>query len=256
MKWYLLLSVAVLWSAQGAKDAPPLSPAEVVAVALTDYRAGNYELALALLEKEWRQVADSNAAEKVVPQVRLNAALCALRLLRSRDAQEFVLPLAEDERWAPEVVFILGLASCQHAERAVVAAKLADAEPMAWLMATRAIKEAELQFRRACRMRPQWPEAIRNLERTILRRIGIEEERSTATKPDAKKEAAPNEKPPAPQENQDQAPEVVIPEIAMGQLTGEELAKLQQRVREQQEKKVRSRTQHTRGRAVAGERDW
>lgn len=236
---------------------PARSEAEPFAMALADYRAGRYEKALASFRQ---QLADLQAAApkdkpKHEPELRLNAGLCALRLLHSRDAEELVAPLVDDEKWAADACFILGLASSQHAERAVVAAKLPDAEPMAWAMASRAGQGAELQFRRVVALRPDWSEAVRNLERTMKRRAEIEAERKAAKKPDAKKEDAPKPEPPTPKPDKPPVEEVVIPEVANRQLTQKELAELQKRVREQQTKKVRGRQQRSRSTAP-GERDW
>lgn len=265
MKWpramLPLLCVAGLMSAVGQEpggspetgstaDASGTDATQVVAKAVTLYRDGQYEAALGLLRAEL-----SEGAGEELPQMRLNASLSALRLLYSRDAEELVAPLAEDERWGADAAFLLALASSQHAERAVVAAKLADAEPMAWVMATRAIQAAELQFRRAVMARPDWPEAVRNLERTIRRRRQIEAEREAAKPKESKKEDAPKPEPPKPPKDQEQPPEVVIPEVAAAELTAKELAELQQRVREQQRKKVTGRQQRSRRGSPRG-RDW
>lgn len=227
------------------------SASDVVAAAVAEYRAGKFEAALASLQAELAVRGDQAAGE-----VRLNASLCALRLLHSRDAEELIAPLADDQQWAPEAAFVLGLASSQHAERAVVAAKLADAEPMAWVMATRAIQGAERQFRRVVTLKPNWPEAVRNLERMIRRRAEIEADQAAAITPDAKKEDAPKPRPDQPPKNQDQAPEVVIPEIAVAELTAKELAELQKRVRNQQRQKVTGRQQRSRTGSTSGTRDW
>ncbi|MFT4515648.1 MAG: hypothetical protein ACI91B_004365 [Planctomycetota bacterium] len=260
MKWaYLLaiaLPVALLLSAQGepspdTKTAVKKSTADVIAAAVADYRAGKFEAALAALRAEL-----AARGETADPELRLNASLCALRLLHSRDAEELIAPLADDKQWAPEAAFVLGLASSQHAERAVIAANLADAEPMAWVMASRAIQGAELQFRSAVEHKPDWPEAVRNLERTIRRRAEVEAQRAAAKTPDAKKEDAPKPEPPEPPKNQDQAPEVVIPEIAIAELTAKELAALQRRVRDQQRRKVTGRQQRSRTGSMSGARDW
>ncbi|MFT4840972.1 MAG: hypothetical protein ACI8UD_001216 [Planctomycetota bacterium] len=268
MKWSyvfaMLLPGALLLSAQGASlqgDAGLVdvtqqgqaksSAADVLAAAVADYRAGKFGAALASLQAELAVRGDEAA-----PEVRLNASLCALRLLHSRDAEELIAPLADDEQWGPEAAFVLGLASSQHAERALVAAKLVDAEPMAWGMASRAVQGAELQFRRAVSLKPDWPEAVRNLERTIRRRAEIEADRAAATAPDAKKEDAPKPEPDQPPKNQDQAPEVVIPEIAVAELTAKELTELQQRVRDQQRQKVTGRQQRSRTGSTSGDRDW
>jgi hypothetical protein len=257
MKWRYLVTMALsgvlLLAAQGEPSAAKKSMGDVVAAAVADYRAGKYEAALATLRAE---LVGAVGSADTAPELRLNASLCALRLLHSRDAEELIAPLVDDQTWASEAAFALGLASSQHAERAVIAANLADAEPMAWTMASRAIQGAELQFRRAVDLKPDWPAAVRNLERAILRRATIEAERAAAKTPDAKKESAPKPEPEKAPKNPDQAPEVVIPEAAVGQLTARELADLQKRVRDQQRKKVTGRQQRSRTGSVRGERDW
>ena len=253
----IALCAWLLLSAQG--EAPPASDtrdptrdtAQVLDAALRDYAAARYEPALQALQAELAQRGDAAPAE-----LRLDAALCALRLLRSRDAEELVAPLTDDARWAAEAAFVLGLAACQHAERAVVAAKLADAEPMAWAMATRAIQGAELQFRQVVALRPDWSEGVRNLERTLLRRRAIEAEREASKAPDAKKEDAPKPEPEPPKDQAESAPEVVIPEIAVAELTNKELLELQQRVREQQQLKVSGRQQRSQSGSRVGGHDW
>jgi hypothetical protein len=227
------------------------SLAALVQAAVADYQAARYEQALARLQPEL-----DRSGDQVAPEVRLNAAMCALRLLRSRDAEELVAPLTEHAPWAAEAAFLLGLAASQHAERAVVAAKLADAEPMAWVMASRAIQSAELQFRQAVTLRPEWREAVRNLERTMLRRQAIDADREAAKPPDAKQENAPKKLPDPPPSPPDQAPDVVIPEIAVAELTAQELAELQQLVRMQQQQKVGSRLQRTTASGSGSGRDW
>jgi hypothetical protein len=252
----LLLVAVVSLSSQTPRPSAPESRERgdlraVMARALVDYRDAKYEQAQASLMAQLASAPDQGEAE-----LRLNASLCALRLLHSRDAEELVAPLVDDQAWAAEAAFVLGLASNQHAERAVVAARLADAEPMAWVMATRAIRGAELHFRRVVASRPNWGEAVRNLERVVRRRAEIEAERAAAKTPDAKKESAPEPEPPTPPEDKDPTEEVVIPEVAAAQLSAKELAELQQRVREQQDKKRLGRQQRSRHSAVAGERDW
>jgi len=247
----LLVVFVVVLSAQTPAPRAALPVDDVVRQAVADYRDSKYEPALATLRGLL-----SGAVEDEQAVIRLNAGLCALRLLRSRDAEELLAPLVEDPDWAIEAAFLLGLASSQHAERAVVAAQLADAEPMAWTMATRAIRSAEAQFRSVVAARPDWRPAVRNLERLLRRRTEIERLQEAAQKPDAKQESAPKPEPPKPAADRDPTEEVVIPEVATAQLTAKELAELQERVRKQQSKKLRGRQQRSRQSAVAGERDW
>ena len=235
---------------QAQQHAKPNSSTDVVATAVADYRSGKYEQALAVLKQEVQR-----KDGEVAPEVRMNAALCALRLLHSQDAETLAAPLIDDSEWSAKSAFLLGIAASQHAERAVSAANLTDAEPMAWMMATRAIRTAELQFRMVVKLAPEWPEATRNLERILHRKAAIETARDAAKPPDAKKESSPKPEPDQPKDDQ-QPPEVVIPEVAATELTPKELAALQQLVRKQQAKKLNSRQQRMRPINRADRRDW
>ena len=226
------------------------SSADAVATAVADYRSGKYEQALAA----FNQLLQLQDAE-VAPEVRMNAALCALRLLHSRDAEQLVATLIDDSDWSSRATFLLGIAASQQAERAVAAASLTDAEPMAWMMATRAIKTAELQFRTVVKLDPEWLEASRNLERVLHRKAAIATARDAARPPEAKKENLPKPEPDEKADEQD-PPEIVIPEIVATELTPKELAALQRLVRDQQSKKLRSRQQRNRTISRADRRDW
>ena len=162
-------------------------PAERAAfgAALARYRAGDYEQA-------WKAFSElvERGGEAAAPQARLNGALAALRLLRSGDAEALVAPLTGRDGWRADAAFVLGMAARQHGERAVVAAELPDAEPMAWVMATKAMQRSELQLREAVRLRPDWPAAVRNLERAIRRRAEVEAARDAAAPKESKKDDA------------------------------------------------------------------
>jgi len=221
------------------------------APALQAYRAEDYQRSF-----DGFVAIAQRAGAGAAPQVRLNAALSALRLLRSRDAEELVAPLTDVEGWRADAAFVLAFAARQHGERAVAAAKLPDAEPMAWVMASRAFQRSELHFRAAVRVRPEWGAAVRNLERTLRRRSEVEAERDAATPKAAKQEQAPTPEPELELPPPKAAPEVVIPEVANSQLSADELAQLQRRVRAQQREKVRGRQQRSRGRGAQAGRDW
>lgn len=228
---------------------------EILDSALAAYREARFEVALAQLTE--RIALDRAEQQEPLPELLLNAALCSLRLLRSRDAEDHVAPLAVDgSEWAADAAFLLGLASCQHAERAVTAARLVDAEPMAWAMAARAIQGAQLQFSRVCELRPDWPEAVRNLERTVRRRQAIEGERDAHKPKDAKKEDAPDQLPPPPEKPREPEEEVIIPEMAIAPLQPGELQRLRKRLQERQQLKLRGRQQRVRGGSTASGRDW
>ncbi len=247
MKRGAILAVAALLSAAQGGDVAVDSARFTDGLAA--YRSGEHERALEVFSALLGRSERGPAAE-----VRLNAALSALQLLRSRDAEEFVAPLVDDERWAADAAFVLALAARQHGERAVVAAKLPDAEPMAWVMASRALQRSELQFREAVRLRPEWGAAVRDLERTLLRRREVEAEREAAAPKEAKQEEAPE--PQLEVSKPDAPPEVVVPEIAQAELSAEELAQLQRRVLAQQRDKVRGRQRRSAQDRTPGRRDW
>lgn len=236
--------------ARSQQSASAGSSKDVVATGVANYRNGDYEQAYAAFQ-QLLQLQDG----VVAPEIRMNAALCALRLLHSRDAEALVTTLVDDGEWSAQATFLLGMAASQQAERAVAAASLTDAEPMAWMMATRAIRTAELHFRMVVKLAPEWPEASRNLERILHQKAAIAAARDAAKPPDAKKENLPQPEPENKTDDQ-QVPEVVIPEVAATQLTPQELAALQRLVREQQLKKLSSRQQRARPSNRADRRDW
>lgn len=244
-----ILAAALLSAAAQGGDAVPGAPS--FEGGLAAYRAGDHEGAFEQFTALLARAEPAAAAE-----VRLNAALSALQLLRSRDAEELVAPLVDEARWAAHAAFLLGLAARQHGERAVVAAKLPDAEPMAWVMASRALQRSELQFREAVRRRPDWAAAVRNLERTMRRRAEVEAEREAAAPKEAQQEQAPEPEPQLEPPKPDAPPEVVIPELAEAELTQDELAQLQRRVQEQQRAKVRGRQLRAQQGRASGRRDW
>lgn len=219
--------------------------------AMDCYRSGDHQRAF----DAFSALVDA-AGRAPCAEARLNGALSALRLLRSRDAEELVAPLTEAGGWRADAAFVLGMAARQHGERAVGAAKLPDAEPMAWVMASRAMQRSELQFREAVRLRPDWAAAVRNLERTQRRRAEVEAEREAAKPKEAKQEEAPQPEPAIEPPRSDAPPEVVIPDVMQEALTASELRRLQERVRAQQRQKVRGRQRRSRGAATAGGRDW
>ena len=249
MRTLLLMAALLCSAAQGAVDVRSGGPS--FEAGLAAYRAGEHERAF-----EFFSALLAGAAPERAREVRLNAGLSALRLLRSRDAEELVAPLVDDARFGADAAFLLGLAARQHGERAVVAARLPDAEPMAWVMASRAMQRSELQFREAVRLRPEWAEAVRNLERTLRRRVEVEAEREAAAPKEAKQEDAPEPEPQLTPPRPDAPPDVVIPEMAAAELSPAALAQLQRRVREQQRAKIRGRQQRSQQRRLSGGRDW
>lgn len=224
-----------------------VDPAAVDA-ALQDYAAQRYEAAWRALSAEVQR-----CGERAPDEVRLDAALAALRAQRSRDAEQFLADVDADGPFAADQLLLLGHAAWLDAERAVAAARLPDAEPMAWLMAVRAITRAESAFRTAAELRPGFAIAVRNCERAQRRRQEMERERDAATPPDAKKEDAPKPEPVPP--DPDQPPEQVQAEVAAGKLSADELQRLQQLVRTRQRQKVQVR-QEAAPSADPGGRGW
>jgi len=247
MRWLVFATALLCTAMQAGGEGAATSLGE----GLQAYRRGDYERALEIFS---RGLAVSGAER--APELRLNAALSALRLLRSRDAEEWVAPLVDDPRWGADAAFLLGMAARQHGERAVIAAKLPDAEPMAWVMASRAMQRSELQFKEAVRRRSGWPAAVRNLERAVRRRAEVEAERAAAAPKEAKQEEAPEPQPQVQPPVQDAPPEVVVPDVAASRLSAAELAKLQRRVLEQQREKVRGRQRRSRQVRSTQGRDW
>lgn len=227
-------------------------PAVAFAAALAEYRAGRFEPAHAAFAQ---LLAD--AGERADAELRWNLALAALRVQRSGDAEAAIQPLLQhpDVRWQAEAEFVLAMVAHQRGERAVAAAQLADAEPLAWTMALRAMQQAIDGFARADRLRSSWPAAARNAERCSVRLREIEQLQAAAKKPDRQKTEAP-EPPPAPPKPADQQPEEVAPDLAKEALSPAEVAQLLQRLRQQERDKRALRQQSAAPAARAGERFW
>jgi hypothetical protein len=220
-----------------------------VTAALADYRAGRYEAAFTSFRQELEARGDGAPAE-----LRLDGALAALRLSRTRDAEALLQPLLDSPspHHLADVLFLQGQIAWQRAERAIAAARLADAEPMAWTMATTSLQRAHGHFVEAARARQDWPAACRNAERALHRQREVERERDATAAPDAKQENAPD--PPPPQPGTD--PEEVAPTLQAAPLSAAELRRLQERVLQQQRDKLRQRADQQHAATTAGERDW
>jgi len=237
-----------LWLAAFALQGPAPDDSSVEK-ALADYRAGRYQAAF----DAFRHQLDARG-EQAPAELRLDAALAALRLSRTRDAEQALQPLvdAPPPAFAADVRFLQGRIAWQRAERAAAAARLADAEPMAWTMATRSLQRAHEHFVAAAHARDDWPAACRNAERALRRLTEVERERDAAAAPGAKQERLPE--PPPPQPGSD--PEEVAPVLQAAPLSAAELRLLQQRVLQQQRDKLRQRADEQRAATTAGERDW
>lgn len=227
-------------------------PAAAFAQALADYRAGRFEPAHATFTQLLAAAGDAAA-----PELRWNAALAALRVQRSGDAETAIQPLLQqaDASWRSEAEFVLAMVAHQRAERAVAAAQLPDAEPLAWTMALRAMQQAIEGFARADQLRGRWPAAARNAERCSNRRREIERMQAAAKKPDSQRTEAP-EPQPEPPRPQDVRPEEVTPDLAKDTLSAAEVAQLLQRLRQQERDKRALRQQAGAATGAAGERFW
>lgn len=217
---------------------------------VADYRAGRYDAAHAAF------VAEAAAlGADVPPTLRYDLALAALRVQRTGDAEAAASPLLEhpDPAWRARGSFVLGLCAWQRTDRAVAAARLQDAEPMAWQLAVRAGEAALAHWCRAVELQPADHAARRNAERA-QRRLA---ELRAAAEADAKRRTAKSEpEPPPPLPDAPGPAEAARPEVVTQPLSANEVAQLLQRLREQQAQKQRLRQTAQRQSGTAGERDW
>lgn len=237
---------------QPAAAAAPEAPDAAFARGLVAYRAGRHQEAHEVFQALLATQGDAAPSE-----LRWNAALAALRVLRTSDAEGALQPLLhhDDVRWHADAEFGLALAAHQRAERAVLAAQLADAEPLAWTIALRAMQQAIDGFARADRLRGRWPEAVRNAERATRRLAELERLRAAQQPPQPKQTPEP-EPPPPPPGPDGQSPEEQPTELPGQDLEAAEVAQLLQRLRQQEQKKRTLRQNQPRPAARPGERDW
>ncbi len=192
------------------------------------------------------------------PHLAYDLALASLRVQRTTDAEDAIRPFLDDHDPAvrARAEFVAAMAALQRGERAAAAARLADAEPLAWQSAVRGAELAVRGFVRAADVRGSWPEALRNAERASrtlaeFRRLAAEDaakRRETAT------EKAPP--PPEPPRSTERPPEEAAPDLATAVLPPAEVARLLQRVQQREAEKQRIRRDAQRNTAAAGERDW
>lgn len=236
-------SFAALWlcAATAAAQAPQ---------AVADYRAGRFEAARAAFAAELATRAGDSA-----PELRADLALASLRVQRTGDAEAAARPLLEhpEVAWRARGEFLLALAAWQRADRAVAAARLVDAEPMAWDLAVRAGEAAFEHWRRAAELQPRDLAARRNGERALRRLVELRRARDQQ----AQERAAKSEPEPPPPTPEAPGPaEVVPPRLAVQPLSAAELERLRQRLRQREQEKQRLRQDAQRASATAGERDW
>jgi len=239
-----LLCLAAL---QAPGDAGP----ERFTAGVAAYRAGRWEDARVAFAAE---LAAHGAGAPAA--LRVNLAMAALRVQRTQDAEAAARPLLEsavidDRAWGE---FLGALASFQRGERAAAAARLPDAEPMAWETAVRSAAAAVQGWCRAAELRPGWPEALRNAERAVRRLAALQRERAAAA-PATPKRTEPVPPEPPPQAAQPSTEEVQ-PDLVQATLSQAELERLRQRLRQKDREKRSARLLQPRRALVAGERDW
>ncbi|MBL9078731.1 MAG: hypothetical protein JNL08_14570 [Planctomycetes bacterium] len=215
--------------------------------ALADYRAGRFAAAHAALAAA---LAERGAAAP--PELRANTALAALRLLREGDAEAAARPLlaAAEPEWRARGEQLLGFAAWLRTDRAVAAARLPDAEPMAWELAVRSAEAAWQHWRRAAAALPAEVAMVRNVERAWQRLTEVRAARDAAT---ARTQQEPAPPPPEPAAAEPPAPAPA--EVATAPLSAAELQRLRERLLQKQREKQRLRLVPPTD-AVVGERTW
>jgi len=248
-----VLGALAMAFAPAQEPTAPQDPSAAFARGLVAYRAGRFQEAHEVFQPVLLSLGDAAPDE-----LRWNAALAALHVLRTSDAEAALQPLLQhdDDRWRADAEFGLALAAHQRAERAVLAAQLADAEPLAWTMALRAMQQAIDGFARADRLRGRWPAAARNAERATRRLAELERLRDANKPPEAKQAPEPEPPPPPPPSPDGQSPEEQVPELPDQGLEAAEVTQLLQRLRQQEQKKRTLRQGQPRPAAAPGERDW
>ena len=234
-----------------ALQAPGGAGPERFQAGVAAWRAGRYEEARVAFAEELAARGAGAPAE-----LRANLAMAALRVQRTQDAEAAARPLLEsalsDDRALGE--FLCALAAFQRGERAAAAARLPDAEPMAWESAVRSVAAAISGWCRAAELRPGWPEALRNAERAVRALAQLERERAAAAPREPKRtEPVPPEPPPGPATP---STEEVRPDLVQATLSAAELERLRQRLQQKQREKRSARFVEPRNAQVAGERDW
>ena len=232
-----------------ALQAPGGAGPERFQAGVAAYRAGRYEEARAA----FAAVLDAEGAAPV--ELRSNLAMAALRVQRTQDAEAAARPLldsalGDDRAWGE---FLLALASFQRGERAAAAARLPDAEPMAWETAVRSVAASVQSWCRAAELRPGWQEPLRNAERAVRALNALERERAAAAPQTPKTTEPVTPEPPQPAQP---TTEEVQPDLAQAKLSVAEVERLRQRLQQKQREKRIARSLQDRSALVAGERDW
>ncbi len=234
----------------GAIQAPAAGPDEPFAAAVAHYRAGRHAEALA----GFTALAAADAAA-LTPELLGNLALSALRRQRTAEAEAAARQLAAHALPAERALgeFLLGQAAGQRCARAEAAAKLPDAEPAAFDLAVRAAEQALAAFVRADALRGGWPAALRNAERAALRVRDLQQQREAAARNRPRPQQEPDRPPPPAPEP---GPEAVDPALATNPLSSADVARLLERLQQQERAKRALRLAGQRATLQAGERDW
>jgi hypothetical protein len=232
-----LSPLLLLLTALPMQQPAPTAVVDPFAAALADYRAGRFAEAFAGF-----QALLAAAGDQPPPELLANVALAALRLQRSGDAEAPARLLRQHARAGERALgaFLLGHAAMLRCERAEAAARLQDAEPMAFDAALSAARAAVEHWLAADAEQGGWPAALRNAERN---------------KPPPKREPDRPEAKPQPQP--DQPPQEQDPELTTARLSPVEVGKLLERLEQKQrEKRIARLQQQQSAAATAGERDW
>lgn len=254
-RWLLLaVPACLLLLAMARQQQAPAAP-ERFQAALQAAQAGRMEEA----QEAFLALAEA-AGPAAGPELLHNMAWTSLRLQRNRDAEaaaQRLLELADPaERAAGH--FLLGLSAFQRAERAAAAARLQDAEPMAWQSAQRsaeaALRAFLLALNEARAPRGEWPSARRNAERAHRLWQALRDEAAQQAPPPPKQE--PDAPEPTPEPEPDANPEEQLPEAQLQPLSAAETAQLLQRLQQREREKRLLRQAQQRSTVVAGERDW
>jgi hypothetical protein len=228
---------------------PAQVDAAAVAKGVAAYRAGDHATAFAAFREQAER-----AGGQVPPELRWNLALAALRVQRSGDAEAAVAPWlrADDAHERAGAEFVGAMAAFQRAERAAAAARLQDAEPLAWAMALQAMERSVAQFVEAATTRGGWPQAERNAQRARERLAALQRERDAAAGSKPRTERPDPPPPPAPAAQ----PEAAAVDRASVPLTAAEIARMRARVAQRERAKTALRRAQQRAAVAAGERAW
>lgn len=251
MKWLALAVLCCLL--QDPPRGERTAPAQRFAQATADYRAARYVEAFVGYQALFAEQGPAAA-----PELLGNLALAALQRHRPGDAEPAARALLQRADADAQALgaFLLGHAAWLRAETGRAAAKLQDAEPMAFATAEAQLDQAVALWLRADQLRPGWPEAVRNAERAAALREVVQQERQAAERNRPKPKQEPDRPEPEPPPTRPEQNEEQQPDAARDALSPQELARLLERLQQKDREKRLARQAQQRGSAVAGERDW